>query len=81
MAKCSSEKISGQSLARSVASLARSGEVDEVLANLARLVKRLVKSSWVVVYQVNPETGLFTPASRRSAGAVGEEVRPIAPAG
>ena len=62
MAKCSSEKISGHSLARSVARLARFGEVDEVLVNLARIVKRSVKSSWVVVYHLDRETGRFSPA-------------------
>ena len=62
MAKCSSEKISGHSLARSVAKLARFGEVDEVLVNLARILKRSVKSSWVVVYHLDRESGRFSPA-------------------
>jgi HD-GYP domain-containing protein (c-di-GMP phosphodiesterase class II) len=69
MAKSSSEKISGQALARSVAKLARFGEVDEVLGNLARIVKRSVKSSWVVVYLLDRETGRFSPACSYSLPA------------
>ena len=73
MAKCSSEKISGHALARSVARLARFGEVDEVLVNLARIVKRSVKSSWVVVYHLDRETGRFSPACSYSLPAEWEK--------
>ena len=66
MAKLPKEKISGHLLARSVTRLARFEDVDEVFANLARMLKRAVKSRWVVVYQVDRETKRFSPA--RSCG-------------
>jgi len=69
MAKLSTEKISGQLLARDVARLSRFGEVDKVLANLVRILKRSVKSSWVLVYQLNRETGKFVPVHSRGLTA------------
>jgi len=64
------DKISGRLLARSVTRLARFDEVDEVLANLARMLKRSVKSRWVVVYQFDRERRSFSPA--RSCGLPAE---------
>jgi len=69
MTKLSTENISGHSLARDVARLSRFGEVDEVLANLARILRRSVKSSWVLVYQLNHETGKFSPVQSRGLTA------------
>lgn len=60
-------------LARNVARLARFGEVEEVLASLAHMVKRLVKSRWVVIYQLNPQTKKFTPARSCGLSAAWEE--------
>jgi HD-GYP domain-containing protein (c-di-GMP phosphodiesterase class II) len=62
MARLPDEKISGRSLARSVTSLARLDEVDDVLAALARMLKRQVKSRWVVVYRRERESRRFLPA-------------------
>jgi HD-GYP domain-containing protein (c-di-GMP phosphodiesterase class II) len=69
MAKIPTEKISGQLLARDVARLSRIGEVDKVLANLVRILKRSVKSSWVLVYQLNHETGKYVPVHSRGLTA------------
>jgi len=62
MAQLTGKKISGRLLARSVTRLARFDEVGEVLANLARMLKRSVKIRWVVVYQFDRETRRFSPA-------------------
>jgi HD-GYP domain-containing protein (c-di-GMP phosphodiesterase class II) len=62
MAKVTSEKISGRSLARNVTRLAQLEDVDEVFANLVRILKRSVHSRWVVVYRYDLETKSFSPA-------------------
>jgi len=47
---------------QSTAQLATLDDVDEVLANLARMLKRAVKSRWVVVYLMDREEQSFAPA-------------------
>jgi HD-GYP domain-containing protein (c-di-GMP phosphodiesterase class II) len=66
MAKLPREKISGRLLVRNVTRLTRFDDVDEVLVNLARMLKRGVKSRWVVVYLLDREKMSFFPA--RSCG-------------
>jgi len=66
MAFLADEKISGRAIPLSLTRLARFDDVDEVLANLARMLKRAVKSRWVVVYLLDRETRSFAPA--RSSG-------------
>ncbi len=73
MARLPPEKISGQSLARNFARLASFADVDEVYDNLSRMLKRLLKSRWVLVYQLDRETRSFTPV--RNCGLPPEWVR------
>ena len=47
---------------KSTARLATLDDVDEVLANLARMLRRAVKSRWVVVYLMDREQQSFAPA-------------------
>jgi HD-GYP domain-containing protein (c-di-GMP phosphodiesterase class II) len=47
---------------QSTAQLATLDDVDEVLANLARMLKRAVKSRWAVVYLMDREEQNFAPA-------------------
>jgi len=62
MAKASKGKITGHTLARNIFRLARFGEEEEVFANLARMLKRSVKSRWAVVYRLERESMSFSPA-------------------
>jgi HD-GYP domain-containing protein (c-di-GMP phosphodiesterase class II) len=48
-------------LSRSVMRLSRLEDVDEVFANLSRMLRRMVKSRWVVVYLLDREAHDFAP--------------------
>lgn len=73
MARITGDGISGRSLMRSIGKLASYGEVEDVFAGLARILKRSLHGRWVLVCQLEREARRFVPVYSSGLAAKWEE--------